>query len=292
MRNASEEANDVKMRYVTQRGIAQCVSVSLAVVALKERGWSLKPDPGRTTLDASTPFGRWIQSTTGLDSRLANRLSRLGCVIFERPTSVWTFLPSNPFQPLPPFSFPPLPSSSLPSLSLALQHPSLSIMASTSRRTLEKAVKRAFQQPASSSFASTSTKPAYTPLTPVPSSSSCFHTSARLRSAWPAGMDADDGSSSSAAPAGEGSGLVGGSQERRSTRLQQSAPIDRTDAGHSKARQALEMPKSRPPKSIPQLMDMKKQGQPMCVQRPASQVLHPLELSLICLLSSLHAAPA
>lgn len=59
--------------------------------------------------------------------------------------------------------------------------------------------------------------------------------------------------------------MVGGSQERRSTRLQQSAPIDRTDAGNSKTRQQLEMPKSRPPKSIPHLMEMKRQGQPMFV---------------------------
>lgn len=97
-----------------------------------------------------------------------------------------------------------------------------------------------------------------------------LHTSRPRQSSWPVSAPqeqepADDVVKAGTADAPEGSHLAGGSgsQERRSTRLQQSAPIDRTDAGHSKARGKLEMPKSQPGKSISQLGDMKRQGKPV-----------------------------
>lgn len=55
-----------------------------------------------------------------------------------------------------------------------------------------------------------------------------------------------------------------GAQERRSTRLQQTAPIDRTDSGSSKTtRSKLEMPKSQPAKTLLQLQNMKQSRTPI-----------------------------
>ncbi|CAO1631595.1 unnamed protein product [Parajaminaea phylloscopi] len=84
-----------------------------------------------------------------------------------------------------------------------------------------------------------------------------FRTTASECSAWPAEATISE------ADAGEASSNAGGSQERRPTRLQQAGPIDRNDAGHSKARGKLEMPKSQTPKSILQLREMKKQRRPI-----------------------------
>lgn len=82
--------------------------------------------------------------------------------------------------------------------------------------------------------------------------------SAATRSSWPVSLGSADLTDSSI-PSSSSSG----GQERRSTRLQQSGHIDRTDAGTSKARGKLEMPKSKPAKTILHLQEMKARGIPI-----------------------------
>lgn len=92
----------------------------------------------------------------------------------------------------------------------------------------------------------------------TPARSRALHCTRATRSAWPVGSsDADEGEPTPTTSSSSGS------QERRSGRLQQTAPIDRTDAGNSKTRQKLEMPKSQPAKTLLQLLAMKQQRKPI-----------------------------